>query len=466
LTLSPDEVRFVGVRDWSPDGKLLAVRITRMDGALQIAVATVADGSSHVLKSFGWNGPGSLFFSRDSRYIAFDAAANDDTLDRDVFVVAVDGSRQVGAVVHVADDRVMGWSPDGRFLLFSSDRTGSRSLWAQPFAQGLPDGPPQLVKSDIGTGSSLGLTDQGALYYYKEVSSRDVKVSRVDLNEGRLLGQPQGLLPAPTVPRWSPDGRAVVYQPRETESLAIRLLETGEVRRLPRRLAYHRDPQWSPDGRSLLVGATDSRGRFGVFRIDAQSGQPTLIVRTNNAGASPRWSADGTKIYYRDGAQRIIERNLATGTERAAFTTSARPQSFEISPDGRNLAVQVRQADAPVSSLQLVPLTTGQPRELLRLPDSEAVNANLGMILVWTPDSRGLMTAKKAGATNELWLVDVETGRTRRLDIDTRDWALADETGPPAGFSLSPDGGSIAFLTGTSATEVWALENVVPALPR
>ena len=44
---------------------------------------------------------------------------------RDVFIMAVDGSREIPAVVHMADDLVVGWSPDGRYLLFSSDRTGS-----------------------------------------------------------------------------------------------------------------------------------------------------------------------------------------------------------------------------------------------------------------------------------------------------------------------------------------------------
>lgn len=67
LTFNPDEVRFPGVRDWSPDGKLLAVGTSRSDGTSQIIVAGVADGSMRVLKSHGWRGADAMFFSRDSR---------------------------------------------------------------------------------------------------------------------------------------------------------------------------------------------------------------------------------------------------------------------------------------------------------------------------------------------------------------------------------------------------------------
>ena len=250
LKFNPEEVRFLGVRDWSPDGKLLAVGTARFDGTSQIIIAGVADGSMRVLKSHGWRGADAMFFSRDSRYLAFDVPAGDDVDQRDIFILTIDGSREVRAVADSADDRVAGWSPDGRFLLFTSARTGSRSLWALPMSNGTPQGRPELVKTDIGSSVSLGLTNNGALHIYKNISSRDVKVAQIDLNTGSVIGQPvhfsQGLLPEPMSPHWSPDGKFLVYQVRGGEDgIAIRSVETGEVRRLPRRIPYATDP----DGR-------------------------------------------------------------------------------------------------------------------------------------------------------------------------------------------------------------------------
>ena len=48
----------------------------------------------------------------------------------------------------------------------------------------------------------------------------------------------------------------------------------------------------------------------------------------------------------------------------------------------------------------------------------------------------------------------------RKLDIDTSRW----ETGNIGFISLSPDGTQIAYLSGHLNSEVWVLENFLPAL--
>ena len=84
----------------------------------------------------------------------------------------------------------MAWSPDGTRLLFSSDRTGTVGLWAVSFADGKLQGPPELLRSDIGLSTSLGMTDSGTLYLYKRISTRDFAIAPIDLDEGKLLGPP------------------------------------------------------------------------------------------------------------------------------------------------------------------------------------------------------------------------------------------------------------------------------------
>ena len=121
MKFSVSDVRFLGVRDWSPDGKWLAVGLARTDGTSQVGIASVADGSFTVLKSTDWRGADRIAFSNDSKYIAYDLPASDATDQRDVFVLALDGSRETPCVVYNADDLVVGWSPDGKHLLFSSD---------------------------------------------------------------------------------------------------------------------------------------------------------------------------------------------------------------------------------------------------------------------------------------------------------------------------------------------------------
>jgi len=471
LTFRADEVRFLGVRDWAPDGRTLAIGIGRPDGTSQIILATVSEGSMRVLKSTGWRGAGPMFFSRDSRYLAFDLPASDENdAQRDVFILAVDGSREVKVVADAADDRVAGWTPDGRHLLFSSTRTGAGSLWALPVSDGRPLGQPQLVKTDIGSTYPLGVTHSGVLHVWKFVTDRDVRVAPLDLDAGKLAGEPrhfsQGLLARPQSPNWSPDGKFLAYQVRgdDEANLAVRSVETGHVRRMPRNIPYLADPRWSPDGDSLIVGGRDGNGRDGIFRIDVPSGDVQLVAQVAGLRSWPRWSPDGNRIYY-TAASTIRERDLRTGAERDVFTHSLMQNGSEVSPDGRYLAVQTS-ADpvSQTSSVWLVPVEGGEPRELVRGPAASLIAAV--STLSWTPDSRALLTARRAGTAVELWLIEIETSRARKLDIDVSDWSLADDRAPglDVGFALSPDGRSIAFLVGKSGAEVWAMEGWLPRL--
>jgi Tol biopolymer transport system component len=464
LRFSPDEVRFVGVRSWSPDGKLLAVGTTRFDGTTQIIIATVTDGGMRVLSSHAWRGADALYFSHDSKYLAFDLPADPEADQHDIYVLAVDGSGGGRLIENAADDRIVGWSPDDRYLVFASDRSGSLSVWGAPFSNGRLSGIPTVLKADVGRIYSLGISNGGTLYAYKQISDADVKVAPIDVSAGRLTGPPvhflQGMLSRPMAPHWSPDGKYLAYQTRGENGIAIRTVSTGQVRRLPRKLEYATDPRWSPDGSALIAAGRDSRGRDGIYRIDVTSGDVTTVMYSTTLGTIPRWSRDGASIYYRtDDA--IRERALSTGAERDVYRGLS--SDFEVSPDGRYLSVRTRpDPSSKTASLLLVPVAGGGMRELDRLNQSQLVE--LRALMTWTPDSRHVLTARRATSGFELRLVDVERAEARTLDIDVREWTLSNNgDGLNSGFSLSPDGRSIAFIMGKSSAEVWAIENFLPA---
>src|SRR6185437_5386638 len=107
----------------------------RTDRTAQIGLISVRDGSLRVLKSVDWRGAKRLLFSPDGKYLGYDLPESDGSQQRDIFVMAIDGSREIPAVIHRGQDTMMGWSPDGKRLLFASDRTGSMDLWSLPFAE-------------------------------------------------------------------------------------------------------------------------------------------------------------------------------------------------------------------------------------------------------------------------------------------------------------------------------------------
>jgi hypothetical protein len=61
------EMRTVRPFEWSPDGKWIAIHITRQDNTSQIGLVSLENGSVRVLRSVDWRGPDNMAFSSDSR---------------------------------------------------------------------------------------------------------------------------------------------------------------------------------------------------------------------------------------------------------------------------------------------------------------------------------------------------------------------------------------------------------------
>jgi Tol biopolymer transport system component len=411
-----DEIGYLDPHDWSADGKWIAVQSSR-PGLRQIGLVNAATGSMQVLKSVGWRHSTRMAFSPDGKYIAFDLPPGDDVEQHDLFVLAVDGSREIPAVVDPSMDTLIGWAPDGRHLLFASDRSGSNGLWAQPFREGRPHGAPQLVKSDFGRPIPVGVTRAGALYYAVSVSGQAISVASVDFDSAKLLTPPTPVIKygigSHRQPSWSSDGKYVAYSsgnenggPRQP-ILSIQSIETGQVRQVRPRLDYFQTPNWAPDAKSFVAQATDTKGRQGIHRIDPQTGATELIEAR---AVFPIWAPGGTKIVYtRVQTREYIERDLASGTERVITgfpTEGCRALSLSISPDAQRLAA-ICNPTPKRYSLIVVPTAGGVPRELHDIDSEE------GAWTTWTSDGRWILFGRDAN----VWIIAAEGGAARRIDF-------------------------------------------------
>jgi len=464
-----DEVSYYDPTDWSRDGKWLAVTIELKDFTKQIAVIAVADGAVRVLKSVGWQGPNRIFFSPDGRYIAYSLPANDNDAQRDIFVMAVDGRNEVPVIQNPANDVLMGWSPDGAHLIFTSDRTRSIGLWAAHVADGRGQGAPFLLKPDVGLVSPVGMAASGALYVVRDTSTVGLHVAPIDLNAGKLTGAPVLQSFWSQYPGWSPDGRYLAYAftgsstsiapPFSGRLLAIRSTTSGEVRDLRPALDYFRRPVWMPDLKSVFVNGRDFKGHFGLFRIDAQTGATTVIL-SGPATAQVQVSPDGKKIYYGvPSPRRIVEHDVESGAIKEIFQQPPNNGEMELSPDGRLLALTLNDSAPKTTKLLLIPVAGGEPREL------HAVSADQirrFTVLSWTPDGNGLLVVKagERDESMELWLISIKEDTARKLDIDVSDWTVGN------GVRLSPNGRQLAFFTGRPSREAWVLEDLLSGFNR
>lgn len=469
---SDREVQVFRPADWSADGQHILAFLANKEWQTQIALVNVSDGSIHVVKTFDkFDTLSMLKLSPDGRYIAYSHPSAEGSSKADIFLLTTDGTRETALIEHPADDRVLGWAPDGKRLVFTSDRTGSIGIWVIGVADGKPQGTPELVKPRMEKFYPLGFTRNGSFYYAVSTERSDVHIATLDPQTGKLLGQSvkaiQRFEGYNSAPEWSPDGRYLVCQSSRAGAgdppfagvvLIIRELESGKVRMLEpecKRL-NPRSLHWSPNGQSIIGFGLDNQGRQGLLQIDVQTEAVTaLAYKDPNRGGGilePAWAPNGKAVFYvRDHVgdsnstepRCIVRRELATDEETQLCSIPGRVQWLAPSPDGRQLAFC---AD---SAVNLVSTTGGQPRKL-----AEA-NDNCG--ITWTPDGRYLLFGRKIDdeAKLDLWRIPAQGGEPQETGLTFDGWNVD--------VRMHPDGHRIAFASKqVDKNEVWVMENFLP----
>ncbi len=468
---------------WSLDGKYILTLLLTPDNTTKIALVSVADGSVRVLKTLDWRAPGKMRFSPDGRYIAYDFPQQQDSDNRDIFLLAADGSREIRLVEHPADDRLLGWAPDGNHILFASDRSGSMGAWVLRVADGKPQGSPEVVKQDIGQAVPIGFTRAGSFYYGLAIGTSDVYTAEFDPAAGRVLTQPQKatqrFVGSNSSPAWSPDGEYLAYISQRNllvgirgaeQVVSIRSLKTGQERELsPKFYVIYPNMRWSPDGRSILIQAKEPKSllREGVYLIDAQTGEVTRLLQTEPGSDLPKpaWFPDGKRLLYRNGEsgttnETILMRDLETGREKELFrAASGKIRDIALSPDGRQLALTLLEKETRSTILKVLPVTAGEARELLTVKEPETI---AWYSLTWTSDSRyvvfGRVRANSQEPKTELFAISPGGGEAHALGL---------AMGFVRSVSFHPDGRRVAFTAGqlpSVKAEVWVMENFLPTL--
>ena len=259
---SDARVSWLDLEGWSPDGKSILTTIYLGHKTSQLVKVSVLDGSVSVLKDFADRAPGPARFSPDGRYIAFTMQQSDESVGKDIFVLALDGEREIPLVQDPADDVVLDWTPDGRGILFRSDRTGSVSAWWIQVVEGKSRGTPELIKPDMGdTFTSMGFTRNGSYYFGTQKEMKDVYIAELDLVTGRLLSPPslatKLFAGSNYCPNWSADGKQLLYLSHRgpgtwgARTICVRSTESGKVHELFSKLNKLAWVRWSTDSKYL-----------------------------------------------------------------------------------------------------------------------------------------------------------------------------------------------------------------------
>lgn len=201
------------------------------------------------------------------------------------------------------------WSPDGKKIIFSSDRGGNMDLWIKDLSTGEME---QVTSIEESAGFPSWSPDGETIAFYA-VDPRNVwgrgTLSLLDLSSGKIEKIYDPLF-VPSKVSWHPDGKSLAlmaldpYSSRYREGISKMIflsLETKESKFFtptPHETTATRGqngPIWSPDGKWITYI------QEGVIKlVSVENGEPSSdpVEITDKLSEKPSWTADSKKLVY------------------------------------------------------------------------------------------------------------------------------------------------------------------------
>jgi beta-lactamase regulating signal transducer with metallopeptidase domain/Tol biopolymer transport system component len=481
---------------WSSDGKRILVLHSVeppgekvpdwRDKVGKISLVGIEDGSVQVLKeldlsSVAYNQSINMDLSPDGRFIAYSIPVGGNAYNKDIMLLSVEDLREIPLVEHPANEDLLGFTPDGAHVLFTSDRRGSTDAWMIPVSNGRAAGVAVMLIKGAGDIEPLGFTTEGAFYHATGGPEANVYIAELDPKTGQVVKAPQEPIPhlgrESHSPTYSPDGCLLAYVsnrggPRGggRSIICIRTVDSGEEREILPEYDFS-GLKWSPDGRRLLARAFDGSDRSAhclLGTIDVETNEVRVIKKCD----LPRmdqwitefaWSQDGRAVFFvhnkrSENLCQLLIRDIESGSEKELYRAPAWAERLHISrsPDGRWLAMMnMRGMEEIRRTLRIISADGKDVRDLTTFEDAD----NSPAWTTWTPDGKYVLFPKhnpKEEGKSQLWRIPVQGGEPQKLDIEM--WGFYHLT-------VHPDGTRLAFSSNGPSwkePELWVMENFLP----
>jgi len=426
---------------WMPDGKSLIVSEMTSSICASLFLISLMTGEK---KRLTWPpepsiGDGWPAVSSDGLTLAFARYPQDSSAN--IYVMSLlDGEpRQLTA--EKASLFGLTWTPDGRRIVFSSDRGGIARLWQVSAQTSAPRAPAPLeaVGDDARFPSfSRDRTGSAARLAYQRFN-QNVDIRRSEIVEAgtpahamhrsaRFIASTR----SDDHPQFSPDGKQIAFVSNRSGTMEVWVCNsdgTDLVRLTSMAGPVVVGPRWSPDGQLLaFFSATGVSGNYLSYVINAKGGRPSRLTGNDReVEALPNWSRDGRWIYFtsgRSGSLQIWKVPLRGG-EPVQLTKNGGAEPWE-SPDGR--LVYYTKVPELGTGLWSVP-TDGGPE--IRILDSVRFG-------YWAVTRNGIYYidfSTPADAPPRVKFYDYHTQRS--TEIGKLENTVTWQTTP--GFSISPD---------------------------
>ncbi|MFL5341402.1 MAG: S41 family peptidase [Gemmataceae bacterium] len=413
-----EPIRFPRTPDISPDGKLVAFSylgdIWVVDAAGGVARPVTMHEAHEINPAF----------SPDGKWLAFSSNRHG---SYDVFVVPIQGGRPRRLTFDSAADFVCGWTPDGKSVLYSSTRSTAfppgQTLYSVPFEGGAE------TRLPVTEGKEVAISPRADVMAYVRGPGT-----------------------------WYRKG----YRGSSNDDIWLANLDGTNHRRVTNFIGQDSSPMWSPDGKRLYFVSEQFGATANVVYADIAGGsfpgEMTQLTRHgDDAVRAAHISGNGQWIVYecgtdlwivstKDGQARKLDIQVfvddKTNPERPVTFTSG-GTDFSPSPDDKFVAFVVH------GDLFLMPQAGGKATRLTDHPAFDHAPH-------WSPDGKKIVFLSDRNGHENLYQLDsndpenIDITAAQRFKVKQ----LTNTTDAITGFGFSPDGKRIAFIR---SGQLWSM---------
>jgi tricorn protease len=390
---TPEPIRFARNAGVANDGR---VAFTYQDDIWTVD----ADGSNPHRLTVNIARDFSPRFSPDGKWIAFTSAR---TGNNDVFIMPSTGGEPKQLTWFSGDDQALYWTPDGKGVVMSSAR--SAHAWGSPLYV-------QPIDGTIARPLGMGIARSGMI-------SQD----------GSMIAYNRNL---PSTWRKEYRGNAaatIAVMNVANGSNGIQEVTNSDLKEY-KTFANNVFPMWGADG--MIYFASERDGTFNLWRMSKTGGSPQQFTNFKGGGVFfPSVSPAGKHIVFQHDfdlytvdvpAGKPKKLNLALSFDAKDFdvevlTANSRAEGFSISPSGDYMAVDYH------GEIMIVPTDAGigERTQVTSSPWRDRAES-------YAPDGRKVAYISDDGGEQQVWLFDIATGTRKKLtnvagDKDNIVWA-------------------------------------------
>ncbi len=372
----------------------------------------------------------------------------------DIWVAKEDGTNVRRLTDHPARDTFPRFSPDGRWIAFSSSRYGNNDVFVMPAAGGAP----RRLTFHTGSDDVIGWSRDSQRVLFRATRGDGVFPTVAVLYEIAATGGQEKPLPLDWGywGSYSPDGKSLVfnrhpsswsrkhYRGSYAADLWIADLSGPTFTKLLPDERYNRYwPMWGaddaiyfvgdplPEERSVKPGTPEVRRSVNnIYRVPARGGGQAVQVTKHSSGNLywPSMSSDGKVIVYEENFG-LWKLDVASGRtaeitidvvsdekeneiEYEALTNEV--GAFDLSPSGRRAVISARG--------QLLTIATDRG-DITRLAADRMASRNEQP--KWSPDGKYIAFVSDRSGRDEVWISDPEGRAPKKItDLDNEKGSL------------------------------------------